>query len=73
MLCPRCQQPTHVTNTRWKGYVVRRDRVCGQVKGGKLEGTSCGFKFATMEMPIGYNANVQIKLTQRGFEVEVKK
>ncbi len=38
-----------------------------------MVGTSCGLKFATMEMPIGYTADVQIKLTQRGFETEVKK
>jgi hypothetical protein len=43
------------------------------VKGGKLAGTSCGLKFATMEMPIGYTTDIQIKLTQKGFETEVKK
>jgi hypothetical protein len=43
------------------------------VKGGKLEGTSCGLKFATMEMPVGFTAQVEVKLTPRGFEAEVKK
>jgi transcriptional regulator NrdR family protein len=72
MRCPRCQQPTHVVNTRWKGYIVRRERVCGLVKGGKPAGPTCKLKFATMEMPVGYTADVQIKLTQKGFEAEVK-
>lgn len=72
MRCPRCQQPTHVENTRWKGYIVRRERVCGAIKGGKLVGKSCGLKFPTLEMPVGYTAQIEIKLTQKGFEAEVK-
>jgi hypothetical protein len=59
-------------NTRWKGFIVRRERGCGLVKGGKVAGPTCGLKFATMEMPVGYSANVEIKLTQKGFEAEVK-
>ena len=43
------------------------------MKGGKLVGTSCGLKFATMEMPVGYTALIEVKLTQKGFEAEVKK
>jgi len=54
-------------------YVVRRERGCGLIKAGKVDGQSCGFKFWTMEMPIGYRADIEVKLTPNGFETEVKK
>jgi transcriptional regulator NrdR family protein len=73
MRCPRCQQPTHVINTRWKGYIVRRERGCGQVKGGKTTGENCGLRFWSMEMPVGYKAEIEVKLTPKGFETEVKR
>lgn len=75
MRCPRCRQPTHVVDTRLgkRGFIVRRQRECGLLKNGKLSGPSCGLKFTTMEMPVGYKAEVEIRLSPSGFETEIKK
>lgn len=49
MLCPRCNKPSQVLDSRPDGKAVNRRRRC---KG-------CGFRFATEEKVVGYQPNVR--------------
>lgn len=71
MLCPRCNQPTYVIESRVDGAFVRRRRRCGQITKGKLVSNGCGLRFTTVELPTGSRADVKITLTLRGLEAEI--
>ena len=42
MKCPRCNQKTYVNDTREKGGLTRRQRLCAH----------CGFSFLTYEVEV---------------------
>jgi transcriptional regulator NrdR family protein len=73
MLCPRCQQPTHVVASRAKGLIVKRSRQCGLIKNGKIVGQSCGYRFQSVEMPVGWSCDVTITMTPTGVDTHVKR
>lgn len=73
MLCPRCQQPTRVIDTRVRGPLVRRVRICGNVKNGKLVTPTCTLRFATTEIPVGWTRQVSVRMTEHGLDVDVVK
>lgn len=71
MDCPRCGQTTHVVSSRAKGVAVRRKRKCGKVQNGEIVGAHCGLQFQSVEVPIGFRADIEIRMTPRGFEAEI--
>lgn len=73
MQCPRCGQPTRVIDTRVHGARVRRIRMCGHVKAGKLITPTCQLRFPTVEVPIGWERKVSVRMTDQGIQVEVLK
>ena len=63
MRCPRCKGQTRVTDSREQDIFTRRRRVC----------VACGGDFKTMEMPVGYSAEVIVAVTSDGMKAAVKK
>jgi len=73
VLCPRCQQPTHVIDSRMQNQLVRRRRSCGHRRGEQI--VSCGYQFYTMEIPAGARVSfvLEARVGTAGLEAEVKK
>ena len=73
MNCPRCQEATHVLSSKTKGYMVRRQRACGMVKNKQIVGKTCGLKFYTVELPVGWSCDVAIRMTPDGIDANFKR
>lgn len=61
MLCPQCRLQSRVLDTRQGDAVIRRRRACSD--------EDCGFKWWTVELPIGRTFDFKLKLGPKGLEV----
>lgn len=66
MNCPKCGASTRVLETRGQATppLNRRVRVCAA--GGGDTAKHCGYRFATIEQPIGTTARFRLVLTKNG-------
>jgi hypothetical protein len=47
--------------------------MCGKVKAGQMITPTCGLRFPTVELPIGWERKISIRMTDDGIQADLVK